>query len=314
MTPPATARVSETMGIGTPGRPGPSSVGTPAPTPWRLASVEIPLDRPVVMGILNLTPDSFSDGGVYSAGSPALRRAEELVAQGADIVDVGGESTRPGADEVPVEVELGRVLPFVREAARILPVPVSIDTRKSAVARGCVDAGAQVVNDVSGLRHDPAMKHLVASAGVGVVLMHSRGDPGSMAREAVYGDVVEDVLAELAHSVGLAREAGVPPDRIVVDPGIGFAKTAEQSLRLLAEVGRLGALGHPVLVGPSRKSFIGRVLGLPPDQRVEGTVAACVAAYLGGARLFRVHDVGPVKRALTVAHAIVASPAGASLP
>jgi dihydropteroate synthase len=273
---------------------------------WRLAGGRI-LDtsRPQVMGILNVTPDSFSDGGEL-AGDPAraLARAHAMVEAGAALLDVGGESTRPGAAPVSEHEELRRVLPVIEALVRDLPVPVSVDTRKAGVARAALAAGAALVNDVSALAHDPAMAGTVAGADAGLVLMHMRGEPADMMERAIYEDVVRDVTRELGEAVARARAAGVREDAVAVDPGIGFAKTAEQNLTLLRGLAELGRLGRPVMVGPSRKSFLGRILDVPPAERVIGTVAACVAAYREGARVFRVHDVAPVVQGLRVAEAI----------
>lgn len=294
--------------VGSGGLGGPRGTEALPPGCWRACGREIPLDRPVVIGILNLTPDSFSDGGELATLDAALRRAEAMVEDGAAVLDVGGESTRPGAQPVPEEEERRRVLPFLEAAARRFPVPLSIDTRKAAVARAALDAGAVIVNDTSALAADPAMAAVVAERGAGVVLMHMRGEPATMQGLATYADVAGEVAEELARAVARALAAGIRRDAIVVDPGIGFAKTPEQNLTLLRELGRIVALGYPVLVGPSRKSFIGAVLGLPPKERVEGTIAACVLALAAGARLFRVHDVRAVRRALTVSHAILTQP------
>ncbi|MCG6957292.1 MAG: dihydropteroate synthase [Gemmatimonadetes bacterium] len=277
---------------------------------WRASGRSIPLDRPVVMGILNLTPDSFSDGGRVRDVDHALDIALTMAGDGAAIIDVGGESTRPGAVPVSAEEELERILPFLRRATHHLPVPVSVDTRSAKVAHAALDAGAAIVNDVSALAHDPEMGELVAHKGAGVVLMHMRGDPKTMGDLATYGTVAGEVAAELAPAVARARECGIPDDAIVVDPGIGFAKDTEHSIALLGELGPVLALGFPVLVGPSRKRFLGSILGVPPGERVAGTTAACVVAYLGGARIFRVHDVRPVAQALAVAHAIVTAGTG----
>ncbi|MBI4541372.1 MAG: dihydropteroate synthase [Gemmatimonadetes bacterium] len=275
---------------------------------WQAGGRHIPLGRPVILGVLNLTPDSFSDGGEFTTVDAALRRAETLLTQGADILDVGGESTRPGAASVPEGEERRRVVPFLEAVARRFDVPLSVDTRKASVARAALDAGAIIVNDVSGLAADPAMAPLLAERGAGVVLMHMRGEPATMQQLATYRDVAGEVAAELGTAVDRAIAVGIPRDAIVVDPGIGFAKTAEQNFVLLRELGRIVTLGYPVLVGPSRKSFIGRILGLPPRERVEGTIAACVLAHAAGARLFRVHDVGAARRALTVSHWVLTHP------
>jgi dihydropteroate synthase len=271
---------------------------------WHIRGATLSLGRPLVMGILNLTPDSFSDGGALADADAALRRAEQLVREGADLLDVGGESTRPGAPAVEPEVQLARVLPIVERLVRALPVPVSVDTRSAVVARAALEAGAAIVNDVSALG-DPAMGAVVREHGAGVVLMHMRGTPQTMRSLATYDDVVEEVRAELAAALARAAAAGIPPERIVLDPGIGFAKQAEHSLALLAALDRLAQSGFPLLVGPSRKSFIGDLLGgVPSERRVFGTIGACVSALLRGARIFRVHDVEPVRQALDVAEAI----------
>lgn len=277
---------------------------TPASAGWRTGRGRLDLTRPVVMGILNVTPDSFSDGGELPNPEAALRRGRTMVEAGAGILDIGGESTRPGAERVPVEEELRRVLPVVRLLDRELPVPLSVDTRKAEVARRAVDAGAAVVNDVSGLRFDPAMAGVVAESGAGLVLMHMRGIPADMRERARYRDVVGEVADELGEAVTVARTAGVPDDAIVVDPGIGFAKTALQSLRLVRELERIVAMGFPVMVGPSRKSFLGEVLGVPADRRVVGSAVACALARERGAALFRVHDVVETTQALAVADAV----------
>jgi dihydropteroate synthase len=273
---------------------------------WRLAGGRtLDTSRPQVMGILNVTPDSFSDGGELTGDSGrAVTRAHAMVEAGAALLDVGGESTRPGAAPVSEREEIRRVLPVIEALVRDLPVPVSVDTRKAGVARAALAAGAALVNDVSALAHDPAMAETVAAADAGLVLMHMRGEPADMMERAVYQDVVREVTRELGQAVARARAAGVREDAVAVDPGIGFAKTAEHNLALLNRLAELTELGYPILVGPSRKSFLGRILDVPPAERVIGTVAACVAAYRGGARVFRVHDVAPVFQGLRVAEAI----------
>ncbi|HSG80713.1 MAG TPA: dihydropteroate synthase [Gemmatimonadota bacterium] len=271
---------------------------------WRTARREISLEAPVVMGVLNITPDSFSDGGRFFDLDAALRRCEELQRQGADIIDVGGESTRPGSDPVPVEEELQRVIPAI-EAAQQFDVPISVDTTKATVAAAALDAGAEIVNDISGLRFDPELGRVAAGHGAGLVLMHIRGRPRTMQVDVHYDDLLAEIAAELQESVDRALAAGCDRDRIVVDPGIGFGKTAEQNLTLINQVGRISELGFPVMVGPSRKSFIGKTLGLEVDDRLEATLAACVVALLRGARIFRVHDVSAARRALDMTEAIV---------
>ncbi len=277
----------------------------PHPATWRLRSGSLDLGRFRVMGILNTTPDSFSDGGELVTVEAAVDRAATMVADGADLLDVGGESTRPGAEPLSVEEELSRVVPVVAALAARFDVPLSVDTRSAVVARACVGAGASVVNDVSGLVHDPGMAAAVADTGAGVVLMHMRGDPATMGALARYGDVVADVRRELGGALDRARAAGVPDEAVVVDPGLGFAKTAAHNWEILGRLDELLALGRPLLVGPSRKRFLGQLLGVPPRERATGTAAACMMAYLLGSRIFRVHDVRPVVEALSVAEAVM---------
>ncbi len=257
----------------------------------------------LVMGVLNVTPDSFSDGGRFRDPAAAVARAREMVAEGAALIDIGGESTRPGAAPTDWEEEWQRVGPVLREFAPASPVPVSIDTRHPEVAERAIAAGADIVNDVSGLA-DPAMRAVVAHRGAAAVVMHGRGTPETMASQALYEDVRREVFEELGRAVDAAEASGVPRDRILVDPGLGFAKTASQSLELLAHVGELRSLGYPIVVGASRKSMIGSVTdGAPAAERLEGSLAAAVVAALQGAHIVRAHDVGPTVRALRVADA-----------
>jgi dihydropteroate synthase len=277
---------------------------------WRIAGRVIAIDRPIVMGVLNVTPDSFSDGGRFASVDTAVARAEIMVGEGADIIDVGGESTRPqGARPVDVREELGRVLPVVRELQRTLPeTPISVDTVKADVAAAALDEGARIVNDVSGFRLDPRMAEVCASSGAGVVLMHSRGGVSEMATYAIalYDAVVDEVLAELRARVRAAQEAGVADESIVVDPGLGFSKRSEHSLAMLAALPRLAAWGYPVAVGASRKRFVGEITGVAePAERVHATTGANVVALERGARIFRVHDVRAARHALDVAWAIM---------
>jgi dihydropteroate synthase len=284
---------------------------SPAPPPiWRTARLQVRLHRPVIAGIVNVTPDSFWDGGRHASVDAAVRHAEQLVAEGADILDVGGESSRPGATAVTATDEAARVLPVIEQLARRWPdIPISVDTMKAAVARAALDAGAVIINDVSALRADPALGDVVAEAGAGLVLMHSRGNLENMAlyELAEYGEnPVAEVAAELSLAVERASHAGVHADCLVVDPGLGFAKRTEHSLVVLRDLRQLTSLGLPVLVGPSRKRFIGDAVGgLPAEQRLEGGIAACVVALQNGARLFRMHDVAPVRRALDLAFAVI---------
>ena len=290
--------------------------GAPVATRWRLRRSELTLDRPRVLGIVNVTPDSFSDGGRFLAPDDAADRAAALAAEGADVLDVGGESTRPqGATPVSVAEELRRVLPAIEAIRARLPhVPLSIDTVKSEVARAALGAGVEIVNDVSGFRLDPRMAEVCASAEAAVILMHSRGgvsDMGTFAH-ATYDDVVGDVMEELAARRDLAARAGIAPERIALDPGIGFAKRSEHSLAMLAALPRLASLGHPVVVGVSRKRFIGEITGArEPAERVHGTTGANVMALARGARLFRVHDVRAAREALDVAWAVLQADAAA---
>ncbi len=259
---------------------------------------------PFLMGVVNVTPDSFSDGGRFAEPGTAADHARALLAEGADLVDVGGESTRPGAPPVPVEEERRRVVPVIaRLRAGGFSLPISVDTSKPEVARAALDAGADLVNDVQGLSA-PGMAELVAERNVPAVLMHMRGTPADMATRAIYGDVVEEVAAELEQALERAERAGVPRGNVVLDPGVGFAKTAEQSLALLAGLGRLRKLGCPLLVGPSRKSFIGALTGAGVAERLSGTLAAVAACVLAGAEFVRVHDVAAARQAALVAAAI----------
>ncbi len=272
---------------------------------WLTAAGPISLESPLVMGILNITPDSFSDGGRITGPESALRQAQAMVESGAGILDVGGESTRPGAPLVTAQEEIERILPVVERLTAELDIPISIDTRKAAVAREALANGAVVVNDVSGLSFDPAMGRVVAEFGAGLVLMHMRGTPADMTERTRYSDLLVEVMEELGDALVRARDAGIEPRAVVVDPGIGFAKTPQQSFRLLRDLERLQELGHPVLVGPSRKSFLGALLGVSSHERVTGTAVTCALAWERGARIFRVHDVQETVQALQVAQAVV---------
>ena len=266
-------------------------------------------ERTLVMGILNVTPDSFSDGGRFLGERAAVDHGVNMAESGADIVDVGGESTRPGSDPVGAEVEIERVVPVIERLARYLPgIPISIDTRKAEVAAAALEAGATIVNDVSG-GSDPAMFELASQHGAGIVLMHMRGDPKTMQVEPIYDDVVAEVHEYLRERVEAAEFAGVEPDRIVVDPGIGFGKDLDHNLALIRRIDAFLDLGRPVLVGPSRKRFLGTLLDLPEDQRVEGTAAAVAWMVSRGAHVVRVHDVQEIVRVVRVVDAI--SKAGA---
>jgi dihydropteroate synthase len=277
---------------------------------WRVKGKVLALDRPLIMGILNVTPDSFSDGGRFFSVDDAVARAHEMVREGADIVDLGGESTRPqGALPVDAEEEKRRVLPVISQIARALPAAtISVDTVKASVAAAALNAGAHVVNDVSAFRLDPRMGEICAEASAGVVLMHSRGSVSEMGTyaHAQYEDVVREVLSELRVRVTAARSVGVAPDAIAVDPGIGFAKRGEHSVAILAALPDLAEWGYPIVTGVSRKRFVGEIAGGGgPAERLYGTIGANVAALERGARIFRVHDVAPHRQALDVAWAVV---------
>lgn len=278
------------------------------PRRWEIAGGEIALDTPVLVGILNVTPDSFSDGGRFTTLDAALEQADRLKTDGCQLLDVGGESTRPGSTPVPAPEEAGRVVPVIDALVRRGLGPVSVDTRKADVAAAALAAGASVVNDVSGLAFDPGLAGRVARAGAGLVLMHMRGTPETMDGLATYDDVAVEVAAELRAAAARAEAAGVARERIVLDPGLGFAKTPEQSFRLLAELDPIVGLGYAVLVGPSRKRFLGAATGRPPEDRDRATAVACALAWQRGARLFRVHDARLAREALALVCAMDAEP------
>jgi dihydropteroate synthase len=281
--------VSNLGSSNTPSKPEPLQLG-PHRFEWG--------SRTYVMGVLNVTPDSFSGDGVWPDRAAALRLAERHVADGADLLDIGGESTRPGAAPVPVEEELRRVVPLMEALASRLSIPISVDTTKAAVARAAVAAGAQIVNDISGLRHDPQMARVIATSGAAAVLMEN-------GRGLSYIDLLPDILTRLRQSVTLATRAGVPRERLIIDPGLGFGKRAAQSLEVIQRLGELRALGLPLLVGPSRKATIGRVLGLPVEERLEGTAAMVAVAIANGADIIRVHDVRAMARVARMTDAIL---------
>jgi dihydropteroate synthase len=259
-----------------------------------------------IMGIVNVTPDSFSDGGLYTDAGAAIAHALELEAEGAGILDIGGESTRPGAEPVAAGAELRRVVPVIEGLQEHgVAAEISVDTSKASVAAAALHAGATLVNDVTALRGDPAMAELVAARGAYCCLMHMLGEPRTMQADPRYDDVVSDVKAFLEQRMAFAVAQGVAEERILLDPGIGFGKTAEHNLELLARVDELVALGRPVVIGTSRKSFLGRITGREVDDRLAGTVTTNVLAYERGARVFRVHDVAPVRDGLLIAGATV---------
>jgi dihydropteroate synthase len=299
LLPPELSELGQALGQALPPDPAPA---------WVTARGSVSLDGPVIVGILNVTPDSFSDGGQFTGLDAALSQADRLLAEGAAVVDVGGESTRPGQTPVPPEEEIRRVVPVLEALVSRHPKALfSVDTVKASVAEAALGAGAAVINDVSAFRLDPAMAKVAVRTGCGVVLMHSRGSVAQMAtmEYADYGDdVVGAVRSELHSALLTGLDAGLAPERIVLDPGLGFAKSPEQSLRVLDGLESLVALGRPVLVGPSRKRFLGAVTGLEVGARDGATAAACVVAYERGARLFRVHSVAATRDALMVAHAV----------
>ncbi|MEK7556993.1 MAG: dihydropteroate synthase, partial [Patescibacteria group bacterium] len=258
-------------------------------------------ERTLVMGVRNVTPDSFSDGGQFLESDAALSHAKQMVADGADIIDIGGESSRPGSEAVAVEEELKRVLPVIDQHSSAIPVPISIDTRKPEVARAAVAAGAGMVNDITGLRN-PEMVKAVAELAVPVVIMHMQGEPKTMQENPHYNDAVEDIKAWIGEQAKSAQTAGISD--IVIDPGIGFGKTVEHNLEILQRLREFESLGYPILVGPSRKSFIGQLTGAAAHERIAGTLAAVTVAAMNGAAIVRVHDVKECRQALAVADAI----------
>ncbi len=298
--PPPLTELAAGIGLALPGEPAQQ---------WTTARGSVTLDHPVLVGILNVTPDSFSDGGRFLGVDSALARVQELLQEGAEIIDIGGESTRPGRTaEVPREEELHRVVPVVQALVREYPtLLLSVDTVKAEVARMALDSGAAIINDVSAMRLDPRMAATVAAAGAGVILMHSRGsilEIASYTHAEYAGDVVGAVLSELREAADRAAAAGIGTEAVVVDPGFGFSKTVDQNLVLLDQLGSIQALARPMLVGPSRKRFLGSATSLPVEDRDRVTAAACALAYERGARLFRVHAVGTVRETLALVQAV----------
>lgn len=262
--------------------------------------------RTLIMGILNITPDSFSDGGQFLDRNAAIQRAVEMVEDGADIIDIGGESTRPGSEPVTADEEIRRVVPVIREIARAVSVPISIDTYKADVAAAALDAGALIINDISAATFDPRMPGLIAESGCPAVLMHIKGEPKSMQTNPVYEDVVGEVCNFLQQRVDALVQAGVDVEKLIVDPGIGFGKAVEHNLELLRRLGELKKLGRQILVGTSRKATIGKVLGdLPTEERLEGTAATVAISIANGADIVRVHDVKEMARVARMTDAIL---------
>ena len=257
------------------------------------------------MGVLNVTPDSFSDGGRYIDPDVAIDHGLRMVAEGADLIDVGGESTRPGARPVTVEDELARVVEVIAGLSAHSNVPISVDTRNARVAEAALEAGADIVNDISALTHDQRMAEVAAASNAGVVLMHMRGDPQTMQQGDLRStDIVRDILRHLRSRIEFAVKAGIGRERICVDPGFGFGKTVDQNYEILLRLGDLGTLERPVLAGVSRKSFIGAATGRRPAERLMGTASACACAVLAGVDVLRVHDVGPIRDAVRVAERV----------
>jgi len=257
-----------------------------------------------VMGILNITPDSFFDGGLHFRTNDAVKRASEMVKEGADIIDVGGESTRPFSDPLPLEEELRRVIPVIKALSQEIDIPISIDTYKSEVAKQALEAGAKMVNDISALRFDPAMGPLVAEAGVPIVLMHMKGTPKNMQKRPTYRDLFGEITGFLSRAVEQAVKVGIKKDLIIIDPGIGFGKSFDDNLKIIRGLDKFSSLGQPILVGTSNKAFIGHVLDRPVESRETGTMATIAAVAMNGANIVRVHNVKATKETVTIIDAI----------
>lgn len=262
--------------------------------------------RTLIMGVVNVTPDSFSDGGLFADPQAAIEQGFKLAGEGADVLDIGGESTRPGSDPVSAQEEIDRVLPVIEGIAKDCPVPISIDTNKAEVAKAAIEAGAAIINDITAMEGDAQMAPLAAETGAGLILMHMLGEPRTMQKNPVYEDVVRDVGQYLLERAQAAQAAGVAKECIMLDPGIGFGKTKEHNLDLIRGLGHLAGLGYPVLLGAARKTFIGLLTGKPPLERLFGTVGAHVIGAALGAHMVRVHDVAPLKEALAVSDAVMA--------
>ena len=282
-------------------------VAHPGPSQSYLAGRTLRLDlhAPCIVGILNVTPDSFSDGGRFCSVDEAVKQAQKMAREGAALIDVGGESTRPGAPSISEAEELDRVMPVIEALVDELDLPLSIDTYKSAVADAAVASGVEFVNDISGLTYDPRMAEVIAVSGAGLVMMHTRGKPEAMQQNTDYDDVVRDVISSLQKSILRAEQAGVAHDKIAIDPGIGFGKDTAGNLELLRQTSTLASLGFPIMLGTSRKSFIGKILAQQvPADRLIGTMATIALGYAGGARIFRVHDVAAARQTVLMAQAV----------
>ena len=275
---------------------------------WRTSKRELNyFERPLVMGILNVTPDSFSDGGEFLSVEAALRQAEKIISDGADIIDIGGESTRPGSQQVSGEEEIRRVIPVIEAISKRFETPISVDTTKSEVAEKAIEAGAEIINDISGLRFDPRIVDIAATSNAGLVLMNSRGSHDTMHHQPLIDDILREINSDLHRAIDLAKTRGVHDEQIALDVGIGFSKTFEQNLELLAKLDKLIAefKGYPMMVGTSRKSFLATIVGeMPPTERLGGSLATAIFAVIKGANIIRVHDVRETVNALRVISAI----------
>lgn len=262
--------------------------------------------RTLIMGVLNVTPDSFSDGGRYFSREQAIKQALELVADGADIIDIGGESTRPYAEKVSLTQEIERVIPLIEELSRIINVPISIDTYKAKVAEAAVKAGASIINDISALRFDPEMVSVVKASGIPLIIMHMKGTPGNMQDNPVYNDLMGEIISFFHDAIERAVKNGIPKDMIILDPGIGFGKSFDHNLMIIRNLKKLEDIGLPVLLGSSRKAFIGKILGKTPEERDTGTMATVAAGILNGAHIVRVHNVKMAKETVSIIDSIMA--------
>ncbi|MGB9716542.1 MAG: dihydropteroate synthase [Thermodesulfovibrionales bacterium] len=271
---------------------------------WRNFSLDFS-KKTYIMGILNITPDSFSDACLYFDKSSAIERAYQIVEEGADIIDIGGESTRPGSEPIPIKEELRRVVPVIEAVSKNINIPISIDTYKSEVARAALDAGASIVNDISGLRFDPKMSEVVSEYKVPVVIMHIKGTPKDMQKNPIYEALIPEIMDYFRSSIRMGIQAGISEDLMIIDPGIGFGKTFEHNLEIINNLHEFALLKKPILIGPSRKAFIGKILGdAPVSERLEGTAAAIAISIIKGANIIRVHDVKEMVKVAKVADAI----------
>lgn len=258
-----------------------------------------------IMGVLNVTPDSFSDGGLYLDREKAVEQGLKLVSEGADIIDIGGESSRPGSSPITAEEEINRTIPVISSLSKLVEVPISIDTYKSEVASRAIDAGASIVNDISGLRFDPQMAKVLSESNVAVIIMHIKGTPKNMQINPVYEALIPEILDYLRESIAICRKHGIPDENIIIDPGIGFGKTFEHNLEIINNLREFSLLGKPIAIGVSRKAFIGKILGdVPPSQRLEGTASAVAISVYNGANIIRVHDVSEMSKVVKIADAI----------